>query len=193
MIRFKKVALFMYIVLISSVLLSGCNLAKTTNNVSMDKDFFIDYYNISFTASQEWAKTDQNNFDLQITNGDAYFSVMTYYTIDLPVGDTPESIYDWQNEDLFSRRENLEVVEEEQIIKSDGRTITTTLFSAEREGTKNYYYSCLVQLDDNEDVFSWIIVTAMPSYMKKNQDAFLDIMKTMKYVKENSTQPTNIL
>lgn len=193
MIRSKKVSLFMCIVMLSSVLLSGCSLAKTTNKVAIDKEFFIDYYNISFTASQEWSETDQNNFDLQITNGDSYFSVMTYYTIDLPAGDTPESIYAWQNEDLFSRRENVEIVEDERIIISDGKIITATMFSAERDETKNYYYSCLVQLGDNEDVFSWIIVTALPSYMQKNKDVFLDIMKTMRYVEEKVTEPINVL
>ena len=193
MIYAKKTAMFLCIVLMSSFLLSGCNLIKSENTASMDKEFFIDYYNVSFTATQEWSQTDQDNFDLQLTNGEAYFSVMTYYTIDLPVGDTPENIYAWQNEDLFSRRENVETVEDERIIISDGKIITATMFSAERDGKKNYYYSCLVQLGNNEDVFSWIIVTALPSYMQKNKDVFLDIMKTMEYVEDKEAEPINVL
>lgn len=193
MIRSKKVLLFMCMMM-SLVLISGCNLTETTNKMKMDKEFFIDYYNISFTASQEWSETDQDNFDLQITNGDSYFSVMTYYTIDLPEGDTPESIYAWQNEDLFSKRENVEIVAEEPVVISDGKIITATMFSAERDGKKNYYYSCLVQFGIiNKDVFSWIIVTAQPSYMQKNKDVFLDIMKTMEYVEDKVTEPENVL
>ena len=175
---FKKVTLSMCIVLACVVLLAGCSGGEAPIR------FYIEDYNLAFMAPQEWERTENYNFDLKITDGKAYFSVMVYYSIDLAADETPKDVYAWQNNDLFSKRENVEVVEEEQIIQYDGGTITATLFSAEREHKKNYYYSCLVQLDDNEDIFMWVLINATPSYILKNQNTYFDMIKTMEYVEE---------
>lgn len=164
-----------------SLSLTGClplDLATATYD---EKEFTIEDYGVSFTATTEWEESEDTPFDLQISDNNSYFSVMAYNQIDLAEDQTPESIYEWHNEDIFSRRENVKIIEDYTTYTNNGKTITSTLYSAEFDEGKNYYYSFLVTFDDNEDVFAWVLVTGVPSYISNHKDDYIEIVNTMTY------------
>ena len=130
--------------------------------------FPIDTYQLKITADSTFSEKTGGSFDLQITNGSTYVSVMAYKHIDLPTGLTPQDVWGKQNEQLFGKRENVATVEETKTESTAQKSITHALYSAEKDGVKNYYASYLVDFPA-EQTFAWVLVTAMPSYFVENQ------------------------
>lgn len=191
MINIKKFILI-NIILILVMSLCGCinygyyfgqySYLAELNKANKDKEFTIDDYGLSFTATEKWEIDDNpGEFDIQIKDGDSNISIMAYYSSEIPDGWTSEYTYEWQNEELFRKRDNVSEVEPLQVIESEGKTIFTTMISAEREEVKNYYYSCLVQFDDNEDVFAFVIFNGVPSHIMAHKEEFLKYMSSMEY------------
>lgn len=137
--------------------------------------FSIDSYQLKITADSTFFDKTGGSFDLQITNGRAYVSVMAYKYIDLPSGLTPLDVLDMQNEDIFSKRTNVTTVEETTTESTSQKSITHALYSAEKDGAKNYYASYLVDFPA-EQTFAWVLVTAMPSYFVENQEYLHNIV-----------------
>lgn len=52
------------------------------------------------------------------------------------------------------------------------------MYSAEHEGSKNYYYCNLVEFDD-EDRFMWAIFTGLPSYAEKHVEDWKAILRSV--------------
>lgn len=169
---------------------TGCSrILKTTidtmvNDKSQEKVFVIEDYNLELTATNEWEETSGTAFDLKITDDNSYISVMSYFSIDLAKEDTPQSIYQLQNEDIFSKRDNVEVIEELSTTEVNGKIMETMLYSAERDGARNYYYSTLVTFRETEDVFAWVIITGTPSYLVNNKEKLMGIVSTLEYKAE---------
>lgn len=171
------------IMMILMVFLSGCGINTDVQDERKDKEFYIEDYGISLLVPKEWEECElESECDLYLTNGESYLGVMAYYLIDLPKEYTIERYYEIQNENFLSRRENVEIVEPQKTISCEGKKITTTMFSGERDGGKSYYYICLVTFDDNPDVFAYVLISAIPSKMLKQQEDMLNIIKTMEYV-----------
>ena len=80
-----------------------------------------------------------------------------------------------QNEDLFSRRTAVTVIEEAKTQSQAKQVVTQALYSAEKDGVKNYYATYLIDLADAE-TFAWVLVTAMPSYLDDNQEYLHNIV-----------------
>ncbi len=137
--------------------------------------FPIDAYHLQITADSSFKSVEVSNFDLQITNGSVYLSVMGYHYIDLPTDSAPIDYYNFHNEDMFSRRQNVAVIEEAKTESSAERTLIRTLYSAEKDGVKNYYASYLVDFPE-AGVFAWVLVTSTPSYMQNNSAALHEIV-----------------
>jgi len=99
----KKVIIFLLTVSLlfcasSCAFLDGISsLFETT-----DKVFEVEGYDLQIKADSTFYKTDADNLDLQITNDDAYISILAYEYIDLPTDTTPLDVYYIQNEDLFN-------------------------------------------------------------------------------------------
>lgn len=142
------------------------------------KSFTVSDYGITVECSG-FHDCKSENWDLQLYDQRAYFSVMAYYYVDLAEGQTPKEIYDFSNEDIFSRRENVSVVIEETELTAEGKTVIKTRYSAEKDGNKNYYDSYLVDFPD-KGVFAWVLVTSVPSYLEKNGPGFDEYVKSMK-------------
>ena len=100
---------------------------------------------------------------------------MAYKYIDLPEGVTPRDVYDMQNEDLFSKRTAVTVIEEVKTQTVSQKTVTRALHSAEKDGVKNYYATYLIDLPE-EEVLAWVLVTATPSYLEANQEYLNNIV-----------------
>ena len=132
--------------------------------------FPIELYHLQLTADTTFYQTDGGSFDLQITNDKAYISVMAYKYMDISEDLTPLDVYEMQNEDLFGKREAVSVVEEKKTQTLSSGEMTRAIYSAERDGIKNYYATYLIDFP-NDEVFAWVLVTAMPSYLSENTDA----------------------
>ena len=162
------------ILLLVCVFFSGCSMLRKADVT--EKAFSIDSYDLQLTADSTFYENTGGSFDLQITNDKAYVSIMAYRYIDLPEGITPRDVYDTQTEDLFSRRTAVTVIEETEELSQN---ITGGLYSAEKDGVKNYYATYLVDLPQ-EETLAWVLVTATPSYLEANREYLYDIVRSLK-------------
>ena len=172
----KKVSLILLVVcmLFSA---AGCTVLDEVNSLVTPTQavFSIESYGLQVTADSTFKENTGGSFDLQITNGSCYVSFMVYKYIDLPEGVTPLEVYDMQNEDLLSKRTAVKTVEETETQTLSQGTVTKTLYSAEKDGVKNYYASYLMDLPGAE-TFAWVLVTATPSYQEHNRVYLHDIV-----------------
>lgn len=166
--------------LIICLMLTGCSFVGPIGE-KKDVIFEIPFYKLSLTANESFEKDNEDsNWDLQLTNGNAYISIMAYKYIDLAEDQSPKEIYDWHNEELFSKRDNVSVVKEAVTETEADRTIIKTRYSAENDGSKNYYDSYLLDFK-NDEVFAWVLVTGTPSYIESTKE-LEDIVYTLKII-----------
>ena len=172
----KKAIVF---ILMTCILFSavGCSSTKPS-----EKIFSIESYNLQIKADNTFSEKTAGDFDLQITNDKCYISIMAFEYIDLPNDLTPSDVYDMQNDDIFSRRSNVTTIEETKSESFSNRTITKALYSAEKDGIKNYYATYLIDLPEDE-VFAWVMITAMPSYLSDNQEYLNNIASSLTTIK----------
>lgn len=165
----KGIAILLLICILISV--AGCGAAGKGASLTQpaEKVFSIETYHLQITADTKFEDDTGGSYDLQLTNGKCYVSIMAYSYLDLPEGVTPQDVYEMQNEDLFSKRTAVQTIEDAQTQSLPDKTVTHALYSAEREGVKNYYASYLVDIPDSETC-AWVLVTAMPSYLKDNRE-----------------------
>lgn len=152
-----------------SVLNDASSIIKPTETV-----FSVDLYHLQITADSTFQEKTGGSFDLQITNNNAYISVMAYKYIDLSEDLTPLKVYDMQNKDLFSRRSAVTVIEEETTQSLGKYVVKQALHSAEKDGIKNYYGTYLVDFPEQK-TFAWVLITAMPSYFENNREYLQNI------------------
>lgn len=145
---------------------AGCTASDHTAAPAV---FAIDDYGLQLTADSSFREDTNGSFDLQITNDKAYISVMAYKYTDLPDSTTPLDVYHTQNEDLFSKRDAVTAIEESE---------TRGLYSAQRDGVKNYYATYLLDFPEAE-TFAWVLITATPSYLEANRDSLDSIVETL--------------
>ena len=150
--------------------MAGCFVLENdkTPFTPTQKVFSVENYRLQVTADSTFREATGGSFDLQITNDSAYISIMAYKYMDLPDDMTPQEVLEIQNEDLFSKREAVTVIEEPETQTFSRYVMTRALHSAQRDGVKNYYATYLVDFPE-EEVLAWVLVTAMPSYMEENR------------------------
>ena len=163
----KIIALLMLCLMFCATGCFGADDANSNPNPA-DVVFSISAYNLQITADSSCKEDTGGSYDLQITNGSTYISIMAYKYVDLPNGLTPQDVYATQNEDLFSKRTAVATIEEAKTQSLSQGTVTHALYSAEKNGVKNYYASYLIDLPDKE-TFAWVLVSAMPSYLNNNR------------------------
>lgn len=172
-----RLRLFPLLILIC-ILFTGCS-ASVVKKENRESVFDIPYYGLSLTADSSYSDTtDGSPWDLQISNGSAYISLFAFDYIDLAEDQEPLHIYDLQNEDIFSRRDNVTLIEDVSEETYDSKTITRSLYSAELDGSKNYYASYLIDFKA-EEKFAWVLVTSLPSYWEKHSSELESIVYTM--------------
>lgn len=169
-----SVVLLMVCVLFSA---TGCSILNDaiSHVKPTEAVFSIDSYQLQITADSSFQEKTGGNFDLQITNDNAYISIMAYKYIDLPEGLTPLDVYDMQNEDIFSRRDAVTVIEETKTQSIPRHVVAQAMYSAEKDGVKNYYATYLVDIPE-EETFAWVLVTAIPSYLNNNREYLHNIV-----------------
>lgn len=134
-----------------------------------EKVFSVPNYPLQIVADDRFSDKTGGSFDLQITNEDAYISIMAYSYTDLPQGTTPQDVYEVQNADIFSKRDAVAVIAEDKTQTLTQGTVTYGVHSAQRDGVENYYATYLIDLPEAE-VCAWVLVTSTPSYYTSNTD-----------------------
>lgn len=157
-----KKAVILILTLCFLFCLAGCSALQPEEKV-----FTVDSYSLQLTADTTFQEKTGGSFDLQITNNQAYVSVMAFQYAELPQDMTPADVYELQNQEIFTKRTNVVTLEEPHTLS--GSEITFGLYSAENDGTKNYYASYLIDFPE-EETCAWVLVTATPSYFEKNRE-----------------------
>lgn len=172
----KYIRSFFAVFLIFAILTGCSTILDRLQNV--ETVFEIPEYNLKITADIDFERVDAGNWDLQITDGNCYISVMAYSDIDLAENQTAKDVYDFHNDDMLSRRDNAFIVKDETTETLTDKTIVKTVYSAENNGNKNYYSSYLVEFKD-EETFAWVLVTGTPSYIENNSEKLDGIVHTL--------------
>ncbi len=149
-------------------------------SVTAERTFAVGDYGVNVSVKGDWAKTDAENFDLQLSSNKygANLSVFVFYKVDLANGTTAEDMFDEQNDSLFESRQNVTTVSELKSETVGTKTVLAKTTSAEKNGNKNYYRTYLVDEKDSK-VFVWIMINSMPSDMEKNTEYFDGIVKNV--------------
>ncbi len=177
----KKFNVLICLELITTLLLCGCG-GTGTPAAEVEKKFTIDDYNMSITATEKWEEVTEGSWDIQLQyENDASINVMGYYMEELPEGYTKDLTYEWQNDDIFSEKEDVFIRESAYEIETSDKIITVTSYTADTNGFQHLYDSCLVEFKEHEDVFAWVLVIAKVPYMSENEEALLDMVKTLEY------------
>ena len=100
---------------------------------------------------------------------------MAYKYIDLPADTTPLDVYETQNADLFGKREAVTAIEADKTQALSHGTMTYALYSAQRDGVKNYYATYMMDFPEDE-TFAWVLISATPSYYTNNTEYLHNIV-----------------
>lgn len=177
----KIIVLLTTCILFSTV---GCSVPNNSASLLKPKEtvFTIDNYHLQITADSTFNEKTDGDWDLQITNENAYISIMAYKHIDISENLTPLDIYDMQNEELIRQRTAVNVIEKSKTQTFSQQVVTHALYSAENDGVKNYYATYLIELP-NDETFAWVLVSAMPSYLDENKEYLHNIVCSLSTIK----------
>lgn len=154
------------------------SIEQSTSNSS---EFRVEDYPIQITCPDGWWQDESANFDLKCYNEDSSLgmSIFCYYEEDLSEDMTKTEYFVLQNQQLLDNRMNAGLIEEMTERQYRDKTITSVVYSAESDGTKNYYYFNLVSITDS-DCFLWVLFNGMPSDIKADRDALDEILQAIK-------------
>lgn len=171
----KLLAFFLALGMMCAI--AGCSLSEDVLSAiqPQEKIFLLEDYDLQIVADSTFEDKTGGSFDLQITNDNAYVSIMAYPYIDLPEGTTPLDVLELQNNDIISKRDNVSVVEERKTQAISQGEVTYMVYSAQKDGVKNYYATYLVDFPEAE-ICAWVLVTATPSYYTGHTDYLHNIV-----------------
>lgn len=179
---FIKKLLAVALALSLAVTFSACAY-KTSNSNDTDKEtkaFQVSDYPIWITTPDNWEKQKKDNLDLQYMapQGDIFLSMYVYYAIDLAEDQSGQSLFEIQNESLLSLRENVSEIEPTSSNENEEKIVYSSLYSAELDGSKNYYNFYLIEFKNTGDM-AWILFSGIPSSIEKNRDTISQIISNV--------------
>lgn len=182
---------YILLVLLITFLLVSCDIIESVDQLQKEKVddemnvVQIEGYGIEMEFPSDWDDiTNGTQFDLKCTNKNCYFGAFVYYDIDLAKEQTPYDIFEIQNDDLLSRRENIEFIGDD-FIEVNGKSIHSMHYYGESDGKKNHYYFNLVEFENKSDKFVWILFTGYPSVAQKQMEEWSKIIYSMRLVEES--------
>lgn len=171
------------IILSVSFLLSACvpNI-KVFGKNNEPNVFPVASYDIWITTPGDWEQQDADNLDLQCLDAkqNLYLSAYGYWDIDLPEDlSAPEELFHQQNLLILDLRKNVQEIESLSTANDTDKTVYSVLFSAERDGSKNYYDFYMIDFKHTEQKL-WILFTGIPSTIESNRNIIRDIVSNIK-------------
>lgn len=169
----KAILLLVFCMLLSA---AGCGKPGEAPTTALpETTFAVDGYALQITADSSFREDTGGSFDLQITNDKSYVSIMAYNYADLPEGTTARDVFDVQNNELLSKRDAVEEVEAPTTQSLPHCQVIRALYTAERDGSKNYYESYLLDFPESQ-ILAWVLVTATTTYMPGHRDYLSNIV-----------------
>ena len=132
-------------------------------------NFPIEGYGLQIMADDTYEEKTGGEWDIQLTNDEAFISVMVYKYSDLSDGMTAQDVYRIQNNSFLENRTNVKELEKESTEVIEGKTVTQKLYSAEKDGAENYYASYIFDIPEKETC-AWLLISAVPSYYTENKE-----------------------
>ena len=152
----------------------------------VDVVFPVHGYDLQITADERYEDvTEKGDFDLQLKESDAYISIYAFNPEDLSEGQTQKDLYYLQNQNLFSLRTDLKIIENESTENADKKTITRTLYQAKNMGAKNVYDCYLFEFEAT-DTFAWVLITTTPANYEVNGKYLRNVVYSLEPSTEES-------
>lgn len=122
----------------------------------------------------------EHPFDLQYfsKNKSMTTGIFLYKLEDLAADSTPQRMLAWHIDDLKSKRENFTVVEPEQTESLGEKTITTTVYSGDKDASRCYYKLTLVEFVESRAQFLVALQVAIPSQWRQSQPILEEIIRS---------------
>lgn len=120
---------------------------------------------VEFVFPSGWKVNDKNeNFDLHVKSKDLtdVTGVFVYNRQDMSDDSTPQTIIDYQIEQLKEIRKNFEVLNESEEYEVNGNSYITVVYSGEMDGFVYAYRLTTISFQDS-DIFAYIVQTTSKS------------------------------
>ncbi|NJN72591.1 MAG: hypothetical protein HC799_07135 [Limnothrix sp. RL_2_0] len=101
---------------------------------------------------------------------------------------TPESLLEFQIEDLGSKRENFEVVEAKSTNELSDKTITTAVYAGDKDTSRFNYKFTIVEFAENPDVLAVTLQVAFPSEWEEKKPILTKITEDLQLATPPATE-----
>lgn len=168
----RKISMILAVLLMLGML-AGCN-AKTPN-------YRIENYELDLVIPSGWTQTEESWYDLELHKGDATILVRAYIPLDFmdEMLDL-EELFTLDTDHLLMQKEDVQVKEEKKTFESDGKDISTTLYTAKDGDETLQYLCCQVEFNNDGQTVAWVAFIADEKTMDKNRKTYETILKDMK-------------
>ncbi len=181
----KQLGIIAFFSVFAALAGSGCGMQSENESDGILNVYDVVPYDVQFVLPDGWENTtDDSPYDLQMKNEDRYYcSIFGYKDIDLPNDMTPEDLFEFQKEDIFDKRDFVELVKEEPVWEDEYKKIYRELYSGELEGNKYYYYCCMIDFKEPSESLAWVIFSGTPSWIEHDLEDLNQILITSESVK----------
>ena len=104
--------------------------------------------------------------------------IFVYHPEDLAESSTPQNTFEWQIDDLRSKRNNFTTIEPIKTETLPDKSITTAVYAGEQGESRFYYKISLVEFSENYDGFLIAIQVAIPSEWNSNKSILEGILNS---------------
>jgi hypothetical protein len=159
---------FLIALLILSV--AGCELESIDESGS--QYFAVANGPVEFRFPAGWYKNKKEHpFDLQCFSRHQRMNtgVFLFTQEDLAEDFVPRELLERQVQDLGAKRRNFKVVEKEQVVQREGKTLTTVVYSGEKGWSRDYYRFTLIEFTENSTLIPIVLQVSIPSYWGENK------------------------
>ena len=133
--------------------------------------------------SRWYENESEHPYDLQYfsKNQSMTTGIFVYKLEDLAGDSTPQRMLAWHIDDLKSKRENFTVKEPEQTASLGEKTITTAVYSGDKDGSRYYYKFTLVEFAESPAQFLVALQVAIPSQWSKSKPILEEITRSVTF------------
>jgi hypothetical protein len=131
-----------------------------------------------------WYENESEHpYDLQYfsKNQSMVSGIFLYKLEDLAADSTPQRMLAWHIDDLKSKRKNFTVKEPEQTESLGEKTITTVVYSGDKDSSRYYYKFTLVEFPENPEQFLVVLQVALPSQWSESKPILEEITRSVTF------------
>ena len=142
---------------------------------------------LGFPAGWHKARGD-NPYDLQCFSADEGMTtgVFQFAKTDLAEGAMSHKLLEQQVNDLRSKRENFKILEDEQVVRLEDKTLTTVVYSGEKDSSRYYYRFTLVEFTEKPEILLVVLQVSIPSSWVKDKPIHEEITKSARIRSEEN-------